>query len=86
MAMILEHTGHFTKALEKWRQLKTEEGAKKTVSILRKKQIVKKDTIFEYLKWVLEKFPDIGLSLFIERLNYQDNKSSQNSGSVHSGS
>ena len=40
MAMILEHTGQNTKALEKWKQLMSEEGARKTVQILRKKDIV----------------------------------------------
>jgi hypothetical protein len=61
MAMILEYTGQNTKALEKWRLLMSEEGAKKTVQILRKKEIIQKDTIFKYLKWVLDKFPEIGM-------------------------
>jgi hypothetical protein len=49
MALIYEHTGQNTKALDKWMQLKTDEGCLKTVSILRKSSIVSKDVIFKYL-------------------------------------
>lgn len=67
MALILEHTGDNKGALDKWKQLRTDEGCLKTVSILRKSSINNKTTIFEYLEWVLEKKPEIGLRLFIER-------------------
>ena len=69
MALILEHTGDNNRALEKWMQLRTDEGCQKTVSILKKSSIMSKDIIFTYLGWVLEKKPEVGLSLFIERPN-----------------
>mmetsp|Transcript_16316 Transcript_16316/g.27575 ORF Transcript_16316/g.27575 Transcript_16316/m.27575 type:complete len:442 (-) Transcript_16316:888-2213(-) len=69
MALILEHTGKITKALDKWMQLQSEEGCKKTVSILRQSSITSQDTIFKYLKWVLVKMPEVGLSLFMDRLS-----------------
>jgi hypothetical protein len=47
--------------------LKTEEGCVKTVNILRKKAIKSKDLVWKYLEWVLEKNPEVGLSLFIQR-------------------
>jgi hypothetical protein len=67
MALILEHTGQNTEALKKWKQLRTEEGCYKTVSILRKSSMTSKETIFQHLEWVLEKSPEIGLSLFINK-------------------
>mmetsp|Transcript_16010 Transcript_16010/g.24831 ORF Transcript_16010/g.24831 Transcript_16010/m.24831 type:complete len:93 (-) Transcript_16010:1081-1359(-) len=67
MALLLEHTGNNVKALEKWEQLKTEDGCRKTVQILRKSQITSTDTIFKFIKWVLEMKPEIGLSLFTSR-------------------
>lgn len=67
MALILEYTGKNTDALKKWRELKTDEGCIRTVNILRKSSIASKETIFEYLEWVLEKNPILGLSLFIDR-------------------
>ena len=68
MALIYEHTNEkYIEALEKWRQLNSEQACHKTVSILRKPQITKKETVFEYIKWVLEKKPEIGLKLFTER-------------------
>lgn len=39
----------------------------KTVSILKKSSIQKKEMIFEYLEWVLKLNPEIGLSLFLDR-------------------
>lgn len=67
MALILENLGKLEKALKKWEELKTEEGCAKTVQILRSKEITNKETIFTYLKWVLDKKPEVGLSLFIQR-------------------
>ena len=67
MALILEYTGKNTDALKKWRELKTDEGCIRTVKILGKSSIASKETIFEYLEWVLEKNPRLGLSLFIDR-------------------
>lgn len=67
MALILEYTGQNTDALKKWRELKTDEGCIRTVKILGKSSIASKETIFEYLEWVLEKNPRLGLSLFIDR-------------------
>lgn len=68
MALIYEHTNEkYIEALDKWKQLATEQACHKTVSILKKPQITKKETIFEYIQWVLEKKPDIGLKLFTER-------------------
>jgi len=67
MALILENTGEYSKALEKWQQLKTEEGCYKTVQILRKSQIIDDKIVFKYLEWVLIKMPEVGLSLFLER-------------------
>lgn len=67
MALLLEQTGQNTKALDKWMQLKSEEGCSKTVSILKKSSISSNETIFKYLKWVLVKNPEKGLSLFFDR-------------------
>ena len=39
MALIFENIGKLEKALQYWQQLKTEEGCKKTVAILRNKEI-----------------------------------------------
>ena len=83
MALILENTGEYSKALEKWQQLKTEEGCYKTVQILRKSQIIDDKVVFKYLEWVLVKMPDIGLSLFLDR-NAMNFKSSDG-GSLKSG-
>jgi len=76
MALILENIGKLEKALQYWQQLKTEEGCMKTVAILRNKDITNKETIFTYLEWVLEKKPEVGLSLFIQRQRKQENKDS----------
>jgi len=78
MALILENTGEYSKALEKWQQLKTEEGCYKTVQILRKSQIIDDKIVFKYLEWVLIKMPEVGLSLFLER-DQQNFKSSEGS-------
>jgi len=67
MALILEYTNDNVRALDKWMQLKTEEGCHKTVNILRKSSITKKEIIFKYVGWVLEKMPEIGLSLFVDK-------------------
>ena len=67
MALILEYTNDYKRALERWMQLKTEEGCQRTVNILRKKSIASKDIIFKYIGWVLEMMPEVGLSLFVEK-------------------
>jgi hypothetical protein len=65
MALILENIGKLEQALKYWKRLKTDEGCSKTVSILKNKEITSKQLIFDNLEWVLEKNPNVGLSLFI---------------------
>lgn len=79
-ALIKEFQGNYKEALDHWKQLKTEEGCKRTVAILKKPQITNKDMIFEYLEWVLEKSPEVGLSIFLERITKQG-KNSNSEGS-----
>jgi hypothetical protein len=67
MALILEYTNDNKRALERWMQLKTEEGCHRTVNILRKSSITSKEIIFKYIGWVLEMMPEVGLSLFVEK-------------------
>lgn len=70
IALIYEHSKHdekYIEALDKWRQLGSDQACLRTVNILRKPIVQKKSTIFEYIKWVLQKKPDIGLKLFTER-------------------
>ena len=67
MALILEHTGANEGALDRWEQLKTEEGCRRTVGILKKSSIKSEKMIFKYIGWVLEMKPEVGLSLFVER-------------------
>ena len=67
MALILEYTNDNKRALERWMQLKTEEGCNRTVNILRKSSISSKEMIFKYIGWVLEMMPEVGLSLFVDK-------------------
>lgn len=46
MALILEHTGANEGALDRWEQLKTEEGCRRTVGILKKSSIKSEKMIF----------------------------------------
>lgn len=70
MALIHEHVEqNYHEALQKWQQMKSDLmlACQKTVSILKKSSIQKKEMIFEYLEWVLKLNPEIGLSLFLDR-------------------
>lgn len=65
MALIYENLGKLDEALNSWRDLRTEEGCVKTVGILRKREITDKKLVWNYMDWVLQMNPEVGLSLFI---------------------
>jgi len=73
MALIYEHSAEnagigdkYVMALDKWKQLRNEQACRKTVEILKKSAITKRELIYDYARWVLECQPEIGLSLFYD--------------------
>ena len=82
MALIFENLGKLERALDYWKILKSDEGCQKTVSILKK--ITNKQLIFDFLEWVLQKNPKVGLSLFFERRRKREGQSSAKDSSKNS--
>lgn len=61
--MIHEYTDNYDKALDIWANIRSKEGAERTVAILKK--LGSRDKILKYAKWVFDVDAPTGFKLFV---------------------